>query len=199
MRADAARVRIAHGLTGMRLAAAPPLAAALWWGYASTALVLIAVAAASDVLDGRMARRYGVASDRGRWFDHGADIAFLLAGFITLAAAGEVSYAVPLAVGGAFAVYAGDVRWRGERSSRLAGRLGHMGGVLNYVVLTIVALDLATAAALLPAGLRQAAVAAVPWYSGAAVLARFTQCQAALRPCANIARRKTRLTARGRM
>ncbi len=163
---------VAHLLTGVRLLAAPLLAAALWRGAAMVALILLALAVVTDLLDGVAARRFGVASDRGRWFDHLADITFLLAGFATLAAIGEVTPLAAAAIAGAFAFYVVDSLRRSATFSLVASRLGHLSGVLNYVVLGIVLLDLASAAAVIPPVLRTVAVASVPVYSAAAVLAR---------------------------
>lgn len=168
---------LAHSVTAARLLAAPALALAVWRGWFVIALSLITFAAVSDLLDGWLARRIGAASEVGRWFDHLADIAFLLAGFATLAALGEVSAVVPLAIGGAFAFYVADSLRRSPNGSLIASRLGHIGGVLNYVVLVVVIVDLATAGGMVTDAARAAAVAAVPLYSLAAVIARLLTSQ----------------------
>jgi phosphatidylglycerophosphate synthase len=70
-----------HALTGLRLLSAP----LLWWLVNSlqldAALICLAAAMLSDVVDGPLARRLGVASRTGAYFDVGADFAVIVAGF----------------------------------------------------------------------------------------------------------------------
>ena len=129
------------------------------------AALLFAAVVASDVLDGRLARRLGVSTGFGRFLDHGADIFFILFALGWFAAWGWVTAWLPAAIAWAFALYAVD-SWRrsaaGGRPRRLLGsRLGHAGGVLNYgavgMVMAVGALDLPV----MPRPLWQAALAVV--------------------------------------
>jgi phosphatidylglycerophosphate synthase len=163
---------LADVVTATRLFAAPFLVAALWSGAARAALLLVAIGGVSDLADGWVARRMQSASERGRWFDHMADITFLLSGFAALAWIGEISPLAPLAIGAAFAFYVVDSLRRSDARSLVASRLGHLSGVMNYIVLGTVVFALATDGALIPGWLTAAAVASVPVYSAAAVAAR---------------------------
>jgi len=130
-------VTAADALGLVRLLAAVMLPAALLGQPGSwRPFWLFAVAALSDWLDGRVARRRGP-TRHGAVLDNVADIAFVLAGTLTGAFLGRVPRAVPAAIAVAFAVYAvvslrasvGHGSWRLARS-----RTGHAAGVLNYAV-----------------------------------------------------------------
>jgi phosphatidylglycerophosphate synthase len=126
--------------TALRVLLAPVLAAQLGLprdAAGMTPLVLYAIAAVSDYLDGRFARASGSASRRGRVFDHGADALLLFPAFWMLAARGRVPTVLPIAAMIAFALYVLHGRQRGGswRAVDLTGsRSGAVGGVLNYVV-----------------------------------------------------------------
>jgi len=113
-------------------------APARWW----FPIVLFAVGAASDFLDGIVARRGRGPTAHGAVLDNAADIAFVLAGTGTGAALGLVPLAVPGAIAVAFGTYAlasfglsaRDGQWRLARST-----LGHLAGVLNYALTGLVA------------------------------------------------------------
>ena len=93
----------------------------------------IAIAAAiSDLLDGRLARRMGVASGVGRWLDSLADIIFVLTVLSYEAWVGAIPFYLPTLIALSFSQYAID-------SMLLAGapiksRLGHLGGIINYAL-----------------------------------------------------------------
>jgi phosphatidylglycerophosphate synthase len=93
------------GLSLIRLAAAP----ILWWlllsGDFLTALVLLGLAALTDVLDGPSARRLGVASAAGAHLDVWADFAVLLAAYGALAQLGALPLWLPLVISGMFAQF----------------------------------------------------------------------------------------------
>jgi phosphatidylglycerophosphate synthase len=131
-------VPLADALGVVRLVVAAALPGTLlrptrWW----LPILLFALAAASDWLDGPLARRGPGPTRHGAVLDNTADIAFVLAGTVTGALLGLVSPAVPLAIAVAFAAYvvaslAQSTRrgaWRLARS-----RLGHAAGVLNYAL-----------------------------------------------------------------
>jgi phosphatidylglycerophosphate synthase len=167
----AVRPWAANLITALRLLGAPLLAWSLSSDRVSLAAALVGMAIASDVGDGWVARRLRTTSAAGRWFDHAADIAFLLAGFGTLAWRGAVPALVPLAIGGAFLFYVVDSLRRSATRSLVGSRLGHLSGILNYAILCAVVCNDALDGPL-PSPLLGAALASVPLYSAAAILGR---------------------------
>jgi cardiolipin synthase (CMP-forming) len=75
-------------LTAMRLAAAPALALLLVSGADRAALGVFAFAGLSDAADGFLAKRFGFATQFGRYLDPAADKLLMLAAFFTLTALG---------------------------------------------------------------------------------------------------------------
>lgn len=133
----------AHALTAGRVLLTPvfvalvlaaPGAAVLGW----LAVLIFAAIAASDVIDGRLARRWGSASSRGRTFDHLADISFILAALGAYARLSLVPWWVPAAIATAFVFYVVDSWSRpAVRSGLIGSRVGHLGGICNYVLIGI--------------------------------------------------------------
>jgi phosphatidylglycerophosphate synthase len=167
----------AHAVTLLRPALAPCFAAAVvaaeGGGSGWIAAALFAVVAASDALDGRLARRFGTASSTGRALDHGADITFLLVALSTYVWIGAAPWWVPAAIGASFAAYAVDSRWRPDVQPRwMANRIGHTGGVANYVLVGVLVGNHSVGLAWLPPLLMQALFVAVPIYSGLAIAGR---------------------------
>jgi len=130
--------RAADLCTGLRVVLAPLLA----WSFALSRahptwmpFVVYVVAAASDYVDGIVARAAGTASRRGRVFDHCADALLLFPSFVVLAHRQSLPTLLPLAAMTAFALYVVD-GWRrggGLGAMDLTGsRSGALGGVLNY-------------------------------------------------------------------
>lgn len=124
---------VPHGLTALRLLSAP----ALWWLVATlrveAALVCLAGAMVSDAVDGILARRLGIASSAGAYFDATADFAVIVAGFAGLAAIG-VYPAWPVAlIGLVFVVFLAS-SWLTPTIHDPLGR--HIGGIL-YVALAV--------------------------------------------------------------
>ena len=129
------------------------------------AALLFAAVVASDVLDGRLARRLGSSSVAGRFLDHGADIFFILLALGWFAAWGWVTGWLPAAIAWAFGLYAFD-SWRrsaeaGQPRRLLGSRLGHIGGVMNYGAVGAVMAERALGLPLMPRSLWQIALAAV--------------------------------------
>jgi phosphatidylglycerophosphate synthase len=126
----------ANALTGVRFAAAPALAIALRCDAALAAGALFALAVASDVADGRVARRFREQSGFGRLLDHAADAVFVTAGTATLAHAGLLPALLPTLIAAAFLQYALDAK-----PSRAAGprgsRLGRWNGIAYYAIVAI--------------------------------------------------------------
>jgi phosphatidylglycerophosphate synthase len=126
----------ANGLSLLRLLVAPALAVAVADGAAVAAAALFWLAVATDVADGRVARRMGEVTPYGRHLDHAADATFVTAGTAALAWTGALPVALPPLIAVAFLQYAFDSRslaFRGLRPSRL----GHWNGVAYYVIVAV--------------------------------------------------------------
>lgn len=137
--------------------------------------LLFAAIAASDYFDGPLARRAGRASDRGRIWDSWADIAFLEGTFVTALALGVTRWWVPVSVAASFGYYVVDSWWqtRGRaRRTLVASRIGHLGGVCNYVFAGVLTYNDAFGLHLLGSGFVLALSLLVPLYSAAAIVAR---------------------------
>jgi phosphatidylglycerophosphate synthase len=134
--ADSRWVTRANALTALRLAAAPALAAAIACEAAGAAASLFALAVATDLLDGRVARRYGEVSPLGGLLDHASDAALVCAGLAALAWRGAVPALLPVLVGAAFLQYVLDSRALAGRRLR-ASALGRANGVAYFVLLGI--------------------------------------------------------------
>lgn len=108
-------------------------------GRASGVALAVAVgAAATDFIDGRIARRLGSVSARGAIMDVGADAAFVLCGLGALAAQDVIPLSVPLAAAVSLAALAHSwARTGGFRHPTARGPadlLGHGAGIGNYAV-----------------------------------------------------------------
>jgi len=109
-------------------------------------LVLASVAAVSDFVDGRLARRLGSTSRRGAVLDVVGDGVFVLCALAALAAIGVVSWLLPAAVLLALSGL-GIAVLRGARSVQPASgtapvrgpadRAGHFAGIANYAVVLL--------------------------------------------------------------
>lgn len=139
-----------------------------------TAGLLFAVAAWSDVVDGRLARRRGTASERGRILDHFADIVFLLSALGTYAYLGIAPWWVPGSIAASFSFYVADswIRTAPVRPTLIGSRIGHVGGVANYVLIGVLVFNESAGLHWLPAPVVSALFLLVPIYSGASVVAR---------------------------
>ena len=71
--------RLPDQLSGLRLALVPVLLGLAWLGAHSVFVAVLAVALATDVLDGFLARRLGVCTEAGARLDSRADLATWLA------------------------------------------------------------------------------------------------------------------------
>jgi phosphatidylglycerophosphate synthase len=137
--------------------------------------IVFAIIAATDVADGRSARRWGASSNAGRTFDHLADIAFILCALSAYALLGIAPWWVPAAVAGSFGFYVLDSWLSTAGAPTLIGsRIGHTAGVCNYVLVGVLVFnDSAHIGALSPAFL-DLLFWLVPLYSTAAVVSRLT-------------------------
>jgi phosphatidylglycerophosphate synthase len=135
--------QIPNGLSALRFALA-----AIWIELAAhghdgrLAFAIVALAAAcSDFVDGRIARRLGVASGSGRWLDGIADVSFVLAALFCEAAAGAIPYYIPILIAVSFSQYAIDSVLIGQPASGpRKSRLGHWGGIVNYALVITLAI-----------------------------------------------------------
>ena len=142
------------------------------WGV--VAVVVFAIVAASDVWDGRVARRWGSDSRSGRIFDHFADILFLLSALGIYVRLGVAPWWVPAAVASAFAYYVIDSRRRTLTGalSLIGSRIGHVGGVCNYILVGVLVCNNSAGIALLSPTFLMGLFSLVPLYSAAAVATR---------------------------
>jgi phosphatidylglycerophosphate synthase len=136
MRSTARWSTRANALTLARAACAPVLAFSIAGGHELAAAGLFAFAVASDLADGRLARRWGEASPLGGLLDHASDAVFVTAGLGALARAGEVPLALPWLVAAAFLQYVLDSRAAGSRGLR-ASPLGRWNGIAYFVLVGV--------------------------------------------------------------
>lgn len=135
----------ANALTVLRLAAAPACALAIVCGAPGVALALFALAVATDLTDGRVARRYGETSPLGGLLDHATDATFVSLGCAAIAAGGELPWLLPPMIVAAFVQYVVDsqsgrraaVPGARSRWSLRASALGRWNGIAYFVVLGI--------------------------------------------------------------
>ena len=125
---------LANGVTALRLAAAPALVAAVLEPAPRLALGLFALAIATDLLDGRVARWRGEVTPLGGLLDHATDAAFVSLGLGALALRGELPLLLPLLVAAAFLQYVLDSRAHRGRPLRASG-LGRVNGIAYFVAL----------------------------------------------------------------
>jgi phosphatidylglycerophosphate synthase len=136
------RSQIPNALSSLRF-----VLAALWVHLAAhghqgrTAFATIAiVAAGSDFIDGRIARRLGIASGSGRWLDAIADVTFVLAAILCAASAGAIPFYIPILIAISFSQYVIDSVAIGPRAAGpIKSRLGHWGGIINYALVIALA------------------------------------------------------------
>jgi phosphatidylglycerophosphate synthase len=125
----------ANALTLLRLALAPGLVAAILGDAAGIGVAIFALAVATDVADGRVARGRAEASPFGGALDHAVDAVFVTAGAAALAAQGALPALLPALVAAAFLQYALDSRTR-EGALR-ASRLGRWNGIAYYAIVAV--------------------------------------------------------------
>src|SRR4029453_893884 len=122
---------MADALSGMRLL----LAAVMPWLLARGGVLPLAVwclAAASDYVDGRLARRRGTTSLRGAVLDNVADITFVLVGLTGAAALGLIPWVVPLSIALSAGLYAVASMRSHAGGAPPRRRVGHWGGGFKY-------------------------------------------------------------------
>jgi phosphatidylglycerophosphate synthase len=130
----------ANLLTACRFCLAAPSAVAIVHAAWPLAALLFALAVATDLADGALARRLGQASPLGGLLDHATDACFVAITLAALAAAGLVPWPLPVLVPLAFLQYALDSRALAGRPLR-ASRLGRWNGIAYFVIAGGVLLD----------------------------------------------------------
>ena len=131
----------ANALTALRLLCGPLLVLALLERAVLASALLFWVAVASDLLDGRVARRFGESSALGGFLDHVTDAAFVSLGLAALVLRGEAPWLLPLLVALAFVQYTLDSRVV-EGGALRASALGRWNGIAYFVpVGTVVVRD----------------------------------------------------------
>jgi phosphatidylglycerophosphate synthase len=118
------------------------------------AVGLFGLIAATDLLDGWLARRRRQVSGFGRWLDHFCDVGFILTALGFFATRAVVPWWLPAAIAWAFSLYVvKSWCWRAAQPppSLLGSRLGHLGGVLYFAVVGLVTVQWCTGGTLLPA------------------------------------------------
>ena len=129
---------MANALTGIRLLLVVPFVFLMARGDARSAglaALVLAAAIATDLLDGRIARRRGTVTAAGAAFDHTTDFLFVTSGLAAGAARGAFPWILPALVAAAFTQYVVDSYWL-HRDRRLrASRLGRYNGILYFVPL----------------------------------------------------------------
>jgi CDP-diacylglycerol--glycerol-3-phosphate 3-phosphatidyltransferase len=142
MTSAASRLRTrANALTALRLVCGPLLVLALLERAALAAALLFWLAVATDLLDGRVARRFGESSALGGFLDHVTDAAFVTLGLAALVLRGEAPWLLPVLVALAFLQYTLDSRVIDGAALR-ASALGRWNGIAYFVpVGTVVTRD----------------------------------------------------------
>ena len=134
---------MAHAITFVRLLAVAPAAWAFSLGDSVSAwlpIMLVAVAIASDVLDGIVARRTAAASPSGLLFDHTTDCLFVTSGLAGASMANLVPMVLPVLVPIAFAQYVLDSYFLHRQRQLRMSYLGRWNGILYFAPLVMIAI-----------------------------------------------------------
>jgi CDP-diacylglycerol--glycerol-3-phosphate 3-phosphatidyltransferase len=129
---------MANALTAARVLLTLPFAFLMTREGAPSAMLaalVLAAAVATDVLDGRVARRRGTSGSLGAVFDHGADCLFVTAGLAAGAMRGAFPWILPVLVAAAFVQYVADSYWVYRERALHASTLGRWNGILYFVPL----------------------------------------------------------------
>ena len=132
---------MANTFTAVRLVLALPMAVALAHPTLLTpgvVALMLAVAIASDYLDGPIARRTGTASPRGMLFDHATDCLFVTGGLTGAALAGSITPILPALIPLAFGQYVVDSYVWSRRRQLRASFLGRWNGIFYFVPIVLI-------------------------------------------------------------
>lgn len=134
---------MAHAITTLRLLAVVPAV----WAFSQPDTVapwvlalIVVVAIASDLADGRVARRTGSASPGGMLFDHTTDCLFVTAGLAGAAMAGVLPVVLPVLVPVAFSQYVLDSYFLHRQRQLRMSALGRWNGVFYFAPLVMIAI-----------------------------------------------------------
>ena len=130
------RITLANALSLLRLALVPLLGAAIVRDQPLVAGALFAVAVATDLADGAVARRRGEVTAFGGVLDHAVDATLCVIGLASWAYRGEVPVVLAPLVAAAFVQYLLDSRALAGRPLR-ASRLGRWNGIAYYVLVAV--------------------------------------------------------------
>ena len=132
---------MANAVTAVRLVLVLPVAVALAHATLLTPAVvalMLAVAIASDYLDGPIARRTGTASPTGMLFDHTTDCLFVTGGLTGAAVAGAITPILPVLIPFAFGQYVVDSYVWSRRRQLRASFLGRWNGIFYFVPIVLI-------------------------------------------------------------
>jgi CDP-diacylglycerol---glycerol-3-phosphate 3-phosphatidyltransferase len=127
---------LANAITAIRFVLIVPFAMLMANGErhaALPALVVYAVALASDFADGPLARRRGTVSAVGGTFDHTTDFLFVTSAMFAGASRGAFPWILPSLIVVAFVQYFVDSYWIQRRGSLRRSNLGRYNGILYFV------------------------------------------------------------------
>ena len=135
---------MANLLTTLRLLLAIPVA----WSITDPQfigpwllLLLLVLAIASDLLDGRVARKRNTASTQGQLFDHATDFLFVVSGLAAAAYTQLVPVLLPVLIAVAFSQYVLDSRFLFKQKHLRLSFLGRWNGILYFVPIVLIALS----------------------------------------------------------
>jgi phosphatidylglycerophosphate synthase len=131
---------MANTLTAVRLLLVIPFAFFMTRGemrYAVFAAIAIALAIATDLVDGPIARRKGTVSALSGTFDHTSDFLFVTCGLFGGAFRGAFPWILPILITAAFAQYVIDSYWIHRQSTLRKSQLGRYNGILYFVPLCL--------------------------------------------------------------
>lgn len=128
------RFTLANGFTMLRLFAAPLCAYLVLESRDVEAVVVFALAIATDFADGPLARRRGESSAFGALLDHGTDATFVVLGISALACRELAPVALPPLIAFAFIQYTLDSKALAGQELR-ASVLGRWNGILYFALL----------------------------------------------------------------
>ncbi|MBW2391280.1 MAG: CDP-alcohol phosphatidyltransferase family protein [Deltaproteobacteria bacterium] len=127
-------ISAANALTLTRLLATPVCGYLVLEARDLEAVMVFALAVATDFADGPMARKFGGSSAFGALLDHGTDALFVIVGLAALVSRGFVPALLPPLIGLAFIQYTLDSQALAGQRLR-ASALGRWNGILYFVLL----------------------------------------------------------------
>ena len=127
---------MANALTALRLLLVLPFAFFMAKADARSAmfaLIVWAIALATDFLDGPIARRLGTVTPLSGTFDHTTDFLFVTSGLFAGALRGAFPWILPVLITAAFSQYVIDSYWVHRQAKLRGSKLGRYNGMLYFV------------------------------------------------------------------